>query len=982
MNNYELIKQEYIPELNSDASILKHKKSGAKIFFVSNDDENKVFTIGFRTPPANDTGVPHILEHSVLCGSKKFPLKDPFVELVKGSLNTFLNAMTYSDKTIYPIASCNDKDFRNLTDVYLDAVFHPNIYKNKKIFLQEGWHYELEDVDAPLKVNGVVYNEMKGVYSTPETYLDSYMMQTLFPNNTYGVESGGAPEHIPELSYEEFLAFHKKYYHPSNSYIYFYGNMDKEETLAWLDENYLSEYEAATIDSTIPKHEAFKEVVTVEKTYPALANEPVEKNYFAWNSVVSDALDKNTCMAFEILDYVLVSASGAVLRRAILDAELAKDITGGFESGILQPFFGVTAREVDPSRLEEFKTVIKETLEKVVEEGISLRSLEAGINIFEFKCREGDYGSYPKGLLQGIKSFESWLYDENDPFMYLKYEDTFEFLRGQMTTGYFEKLIKEWLIDNPYQAFMSMKPEKGLIEKNEEKLASKLQAYKESLSKEELQKLVEETKELRKYQDTPDSEEVIKLLPMLSREDIKKTSTPFDNEEKEVNGYKLLYHRLNTSGIGYLNVLFDTANLKEEEILCLGLLKAIIGGVDTANYTYQELLDEILSKTGGINETVGTYENRNKKDEYIGCFRVNAKFLYEKVDFALGIIKEMLLESKIRDDKRIYEILCQLKSKAEITMVSSGHVMATLRAASYYSANAYYDDCTGGIRLYHFVLPFVNHFEEQKENLYQKLESVMKKLFCKERMLISYTADEKGIELFEKNLSLFDDFKVIDETKKYFVQRNDANGFKPVQLNEGFKTSSQVQYVARCGNFKGSENLPYTGALNILSLILNYEYLWINLRVKGGAYGCMSGFSPTGESHFVSFRDPHLKQTNEVYEKIVDYMKNFDADEREMTKYIIGTISNRDVPLTPRMRGERSLNAYLIRTNLEQIQEGRMQILKATPEDIRALAPYIENILAQGAICAIGNEAKVVEDGDLFKEVKSLLADEEDTKEE
>ncbi|KIR03095.1 Zn-dependent peptidase, insulinase family [Lachnospiraceae bacterium TWA4] len=972
MSSYEQIKQEYISELNSEAFILKHKKSGARIFFLSNDDENKVFTIGFRTPPKDSTGVAHILEHSVLCGSKKFPLKDPFVELVKGSLNTFLNAMTYSDKTVYPVASCNDKDFRNLTDVYLDAVLHPNIYQNKKIFLQEGWHYELEDVDDPLKVNGVVYNEMKGVYSSPESYLEYYMGEALFPDNTYAFESGGAPEHIPELSYEEFLAFHKKYYHPSNSYIYFYGNMDREETLAWLDENYLKDYDYEEIDSTIPKQETFSSPVTVTKNYPISAKEKQEENYLSWGSVVGDDLDKELYVAFQILEYALLSAPGAPLKQALLDAKIGKDVMGGYDSGILQPYFTVIAKDADLSKSKEFKEVIVSTLTKLVEEGIPMRSLRAALNFFEFKYREGDYGSYPKGLMFGLQCFDSWLYDENDPLMHLKYEDTFAYLKKQLDdeTGYFEGLIKTWLLDNPHQALIIMSPKCGLLEENEKALADKLEAYKKTLSKEELEDLVKQTKELKLYQETPDSEETLRKLPMLTREDISTKTLPFQNEEKEVNGYKVVYHPLFTSGIGYMRVMFDTAGLTEEELLYVGLLKSVVGFVDTKNYSYQELFDEIHANSGGISPGVCTFDHFKELDSFIGTFYFYAKVLYEKIGFAFDMIKEMALCSNLRDDKRMYEILCQLKSRAQMRLVSAGHSSAVLRGSSYYSTSAIYSECVGGIRYYKFIEGLEKNFEDCKEELYDKLEALCKKIFSKERMLISYTADENGIAQFEKELPTFDGF--YSEEKNYgpyFTCRTDAYVFTPCKLNEGFKASSQVQYVARCGRF----TKEYTGALKILTVILNYEYLWTNLRVIGGAYGCMSGFARNGESYFASYRDPNLEKTNETFEGVSEYVANFDADERDMTKYVIGAISDMDIPKTQRTKGERSLSAYLTKTELSQLQKERNEVLTAQVSDIRALAPYMEEILATDALCVIGNETKVTENSELFKEVKSLF---------
>lgn len=437
IQSYEILKEQEIPELNSQAVILRHKKSGARLFLLSNDDENKVFTIGFRTPPEDSTGLPHILEHSVLCGSRKFPAKDPFVELAKGSLNTFLNAMTYPDKTVYPVASCNDQDFQNLMDVYLDAVFYPNIYQNEKIFRQEGWHYELEEEDGELGLNGVVYNEMKGEFSSPESILDRFTRNVLFPDTCYAFESGGDPKEIPKLSYEQFLAFHRHYYHPSNSYIYLYGDMDREEKLKWLDEAYLSRFDAIEVDSEIRYQAPFE--APVEKTvyFPITEDQSEEEeSYLSVNLVTGTDLDKDLYVAFPILEYALISAPGAPLKQALLDAGIGNDVFGGYESGILQPYFSVAVKGAGAEKKEAFLAVVEKTLRKMAKEGVNRKALEAGINYYEFKYREADYGSFPKGLMYGLQCFDSWLYDESDPLMHLAYAETFRSLKAKAEEGY------------------------------------------------------------------------------------------------------------------------------------------------------------------------------------------------------------------------------------------------------------------------------------------------------------------------------------------------------------------------------------------------------------------------------------------------------------------------------------------------------------------------------------------------------------------
>ena len=521
LSAYEVKDRRFVEEMNSEGMVLEHRKSGARLFLMSNEDDNKVFSIGFRTPPADSTGLPHILEHSVLEGSEKFPVKDPFVELVKGSLNTFLNAMTYPDKTVYPVASCNDKDFQNLMDVYLDGVFHPSIYREPKIFKQEGWHYELPSEDAPLTVNGVVYNEMKGAFSSPESVLERFTSSVLFPDSPYSNESGGDPAVIPNLSYEQFIQFHKDYYHPANSYIYLYGDMDMEEKLLWLDKEYLSAYDKKdfTLDSSIALQKPFTEPVEKETTYSVTANEGTEDNtYLSLNTVVGTDTDPILYVAFQILDYTLISAPGAPLKQALIDAHIGQDIMGGYENGILQPYFSVVAKNANKEQKGEFLSVVKGTLRKLADQGIDKKSLLAGLNYYEFRYREADYGSAPKGLMYGLWSMDSWLYDA-DPMLHLQYQKTFDYLKKAAQEGYFEQLIKDYLLDNPHEAVVIVSPEIDLTAREDAELAERLAKYKDSLSSEQVKALVKETAELKAYQEEPSTKEDLEKIPMLGRED-------------------------------------------------------------------------------------------------------------------------------------------------------------------------------------------------------------------------------------------------------------------------------------------------------------------------------------------------------------------------------------------------------------------------------------------------------------------------------
>ncbi len=967
MDAYELVKEEKIEELNSQAYILEHKKSGAKVFLLSNDDENKVFTIGFRTPPADSTGTPHILEHSVLCGSRKFPAKDPFVELVKGSLNTFLNAMTYPDKTVYPVASCNDQDFHNLMDVYLDAVFHPNIYTNPKIFIQEGWHYELESEDSPLTINGVVYNEMKGAFSSPESVLERYISSALYPDTPYACESGGDPDEIPKLSYEAFLNFHRTYYHPSNSYIYLYGNMDMEKTLDWMDRAYLKEYDRKEVHSDIAMQKPFTQGVDETIFYPITEEEREEEGtYLSVSMTAGTDLDPEMYVAFQILEYALLSAPGAPLKQALLDAGIGSDIFGGYDNGIQQPYFSVVAKGARLEQKERFLETVFRKLEELAAEGISRKTLMAGMNYYEFKYREADYGHYPKGLMYGLQCFDSWLYNENDPLMHLKYAGTFVSLKEKAETGYFEELLRRYLIENPHRAVIAVVPKKGLLAEKEARLAEELKQYKDSLSPQERETLVRQTRELKAYQEEPSSQEDLERIPMLTREDIKKKAAPLLNQEETVDGVTVVRHNLFTSGIGYLHLLFNTRGMTREELLYTGLLKSVLGYVDTAHYTYQELFDEILIHTGGISTGVSTYDNPAVSDGFTGHFGITMKAVYEKLDIGFDMIEEILFTSKIEDEKRLYEIIAQLKSRSQMRLQSAGHQAAVLRAASYFSKSACYSELTGGIAFYHFLEDLEKNFQEKKGEIIAGLRHVMNILFSRENLVVSYTANDQGYSFLPGRLSAF------IEKLSGTGSGKDSYDLVPEKRNEGFKCSSQVQYVAVCGNFREA-GLDYHGAMKILKVILDYDYLWIRLRVKGGAYGCMSGFARNGESYLVSYRDPNLGKTLEVYRNLPEYIRQFNADEREMTKYIIGTVSDLDIPRNPMETGARSMSAWMSGITEEILQRERDQVLTAGPEQIRALAPAAEALLEENALCVVGNDSRIEEERELFKEVKNLF---------
>lgn len=967
LKEYEVVEERKIPDLNSMGYLVKHKKSGAKLMLLSNDDENKVFYIGFRTPPKDDTGLPHILEHSVLCGSKNFPAKDPFIELAKGSLNTFLNAMTYPDKTVYPIASCNDKDFQNLMHVYMDAVFYPNIYEKEEIFRQEGWHYDLAEKDGELKYNGVVYNEMKGAFSSPEGVLDRVILNSLYPDTSYSFESGGDPASIPELKYSEFLGFHSKYYHPSNSYIYLYGDMDMEEKLIFLDKEYLSKYDAMNIESEIKLQKPFEKPVEVYKKYSITNEETEEDNtYLSYNYSIGTALDRKLYLAFQILEYALIAAPGAPLKKALLDAKIGKDIMGSYDNGVYQPLFSIIAKNSNTSSKDEFLAVIQKVLQEQVKNGINKDSLRAAINYNEFRYREADFGNYPKGLMYGLQALDSWLYDETKPFIHIEENETFAFLKEMVETDYYEKLVDQYMINNQHAALVVIEPEKGLTAKIENEVKEKLAAYKATLNEEEVEKLVEKTKALEQYQEEPTPMEDILKIPMLTREDMRKNALRFENKELKFGDTLCLHQEMFTNGIGYLNLLFDINKVPEELLPYVGMLKYILGMVDTKHYTYGDFFNEINMYSGGISVSFNSYSDTKNPGNYKAYMEVKAKVMYDKLPFAFKMIKEMLLTSKFEDEKRLYEIIAQLKSRMQMSLTSSGHTTAVMRAMSYFSNTAYLSELTSGITFYKLVEQIEKNFEERKDDVIEKLRETAFYIFTANNLMVSYTAQEEGLEGLETEV----------ESLKLSLGTSDKEAVKyqfPLnQSNEGYKTSSKVQYVSRAGNFC-QEGLEYTGALRILKTILSYDYLWNNVRVKGGAYGCMSGFGRLGDSYFASYRDPNLEDTNEIFEHTTEYVENFHADERDMTKYIIGTISDLDTPLNPYARGNRSMTAYITNLTFEDVQRERDQVLTARDSDIRALKAHVQAVLKPKNLCVIGGEEKIEEQKQLFKEVKNLF---------
>jgi Zn-dependent M16 (insulinase) family peptidase len=969
LKNYTVVKHEFLKDINSDAWLLRHTKSGARILLLPNGDDNKVFYIGFRTTPQDSTGAAHIIEHTVLCGSRDFPVKDPFIELAKGSLNTFLNAMTFPDKTLYPVASCNDRDFRNLMHVYMDAVFYPRIYDEKRIFEQEGWHYELEKNDGELKINGVVYNEMKGVMSSPDDVLERSVYASLFPHTTYAVESGGDPENIPDLTYENYLDFHRRYYHPSNSYLYLYGDMDMNERLDWIDRAYLSHFDTLTVDSEVAKEAPFDRPVEERRAYSVMEDEDeAGKTFLAYSIALPDSLDPERNVLFRILDYVLCDAPGAPLKEALLKKGIGRDITSVFDDGTAQPVWTVTARYCEPEQKADFIETVEDVLRDIAGKGFEKDALLAGINYHEFRYREADFGSYPKGLIFGLDCMSSWLYDDGEPWLGLKDGDIYESMKQAADSGLFEKTVQEEILKNPHKSIVLLVPEKGLTDRKEKALQEKLENYRKSLPPDACDAIVQETARLRAYQEQPDDPEAIRRIPLLERADLTKQAVAFLTEEKTAGGMKLLLHPVFTNSICYLSFEFDIRQLPQKYFDYIPVFKAVFGMMGTASYSYAALNNRINILTGGISPAVTSYTDAEDRNSYRLLFEIGVKVLRENLGEAVKLLEEILLCTDYSDTRRLMDILEEEQSGLREDLLASGHVTAATRAESYFSETSYIQDAISGIGGYRTIRKLCAQRKETKEKLPRILQEMAQYIFTSDRLVLTNItcAEEDGEAAGQ----------AADALRRTLPSAGPDAG-EPYHIvlrkkNEGFAAAGQVQYVCRAGSFMKDRN-SYDGALRVLRVILGYDYLWNMIRVKGGAYGCMSNFGHDGCACFVTYRDPHLKESIDTFLQAPEYLRKFDADEHTMTQYVIGAISSLDTPMTPSQFGKYCLMGYLSHYTQEQVQKERDEVLQCRPEDIRRLSDAVETFLSDDCLCVVGTARMIGENSTLFGTTEKLL---------
>lgn len=951
-----------VAEVNGTVYELHHDKSGARLLYIATEDTNKVFHIAFRTPPTDNTGVAHILEHSVLCGSKKFPLKEPFVELVKGSLNTFLNAMTYPDKTIYPVASKNDKDFHNLMEVYLDAVFYPRVAYDPTIVMQEGWHYELDDKDADLTYKGVVYNEMKGVYSSPDSQLDRYKMKLLFPDNTYGKDSGGYPDEITDLTYENFQQFYQKFYHPSNSYIYLYGNMDIDASLKFINDEYLANFDAISVDSEIKLQAPLKEMAVASYPYGIGSDEDENNKAIHSMTYVMPELSLDKRLAFEVLTHTLFTSSAAPVKEALVAANIGSDINAAFVDSYRQPILEISATGSTMEKQAELAKVIESSLREQIEKGLDKESLEGSLNRIEFILREASFGGRPIGLAYGIRIMDNWLYDQN-PVEALQYEGFLATVREGLKTDYFEKLIEELLLNNTHKALVSLYPQKGIQEAHDEEEHKRLQAYKASLSDTEVEKIVKETAELKKIQQTPDTEEALETIPLLELADLDPKVAPIDRRMETVDGVRVHFVPLDTRGISYVNGYFNIKNLTEEEFFYVELLSDLLGRLDTKNYSYADVSKNVNLHLGGLSMDIASPTVLNDRHAYVPMAVVRGKALSLNIRQLMHLMGEVINYTQYTDEKRLLDLLNESKAIWTTDAFRRGNtIVSNLIQAQVSEVGKLNDQDTLG---FFKNLAALLKDEAKLKALPAKLAEVAKKVFRKDNLDMSFAGSLEEYDAFKEHLHAFIQGLSSD------VDGEDRLKFTGTYKNEGIMTSGKVQYVGKGGNFR-DYGMNHVGSMSVLETILRYEYLWSRVRVQGGAYGAFANFNNNGDMIFCSYRDPNLENTLDVYDGLPAYLRELELSDREMRKYIIGTMSGLDVSDLPSLKAARAMAEYFTGSNAAVKTNFRKEVIATKVEDLKALADVIEKVLNDNHVVVMGNEQKIKDAKDKFDELVTL----------
>lgn len=965
-HGFELTRRQEIKEIGATINYYKHLKSGAELIYLENEDNNKVFNITFRTVPEDDTGCPHILEHSVLNGSKNFPAKGTFMELIKGSLNTFINAMTSSDWTSYPVASTNDKDFINLMRVYLDAVLNPLIYEDPRILQQEGWHYELFDKEGEINYRGVVYNEMKGAFSSVDSIIVRNSTNAQFPDTPYGFESGGDPDAIPQLTQEKFAEFHSKYYHPSNSLLWLYGDINLDETLKIINDSYLKDFDDPKIEISFPMQKPFAEPKKLTMQYPLGDDMEIEGEYhMTLNYSYGRATDPYLGTSLQILAELLMNTPASPLKLAIRQSGLCKDSMIYARADVVQPTIHIILKQIKKEDLPKLSELINQEMQRIAREGFDKKLIEATLNAREFALREAQMQNFPKGLFYSLSSIGQWIHG-GDPIVDLAFEDYLAHLRKGITEPLYEKLLEEVLLKNKHRSEIVFEPVPGMIAAGEERVRKELEDYKNSLSEKEIEELIEMNIKLKEWQETPDSEEDMLKIPMLSLSDVDTKANFHEPIVEKKEGWTLLRNPVHTNGIVYIAGYLDLAHAPAEDIPWIRLYSQLLGQIESENYGIAELNNEIRNNTGGISLNAGVYSEVDNPNIVMPKLVLSGKAVAAKTPQLIKLMAEFILRPLFKDEGRIKSLISEFKAGAEQRTMSVGHGVAITRMLAYVSKLHKTQDSFTGLGYLHFLSDVEKQMESDMAGIIAKLNEVQKRYLIKDNLVLSLTANEELIPAAQAELD-----KLLPQLSQesYAAAKEAAS---PAMKKEGITAPIKVQYVVKGGDFR-NKGYKYSGKMMVLGSILSTEHLYKELRVKGGAYGGGGGFRQDGLMFFYSYRDPNLQESLEVYNGVADSLKAFDVNRREMDKFILGVISSLDYPKTPETIGVEAGVNYITGMNKELTQKIRDEVLSTNVEDIRGFAEIIEKVMADNHYAVVGSETKVKENSALFDEIIPVI---------
>lgn len=947
-HGFELIEHRSLPELNSEAYRYRHVRTGAELLSLVNEDSNKSFGVGFRTPPEDSTGIAHILEHSVLCGSRKYPSKEPFVELLKGSLNTFLNAMTYPDKTVYPVASQNLQDFYNLVDVYMDAVFYPRL--TPQVLQQEGWHYELPTQEETLSYKGVVFNEMKGANSSPDRLLFHYGQTTLFPDTIYRHDSGGNPANIPDLTFDQFQAFHKRYYHPSNARFYFYGDDNPTERLRLVDE-FIVDFDRTEPHSDIDTQPMFASPRHAEYSYPVAEDDTSERKGMVLMSwLLPENHDPHLAFALEMLEYLLVGTPGAPLRKALIESGLGEDLANsGVDTSRRQMSFQVGMKGTDPDAANAFERVVLNTLHHLAEEGIDHDAIEAAVNATEFALRENNTGNFPRGLAIYLRALNTWNHD-GDPFDAIAFEGTLNDLKSRLAAGerIFEDLIEDYLVSNQHRVTLLLRPDSQLAQTWEAAEQTKLAQARSQFADRDLERVVQETLALQEAQARPDSPEVLAMIPQLTLEDLDKQVKTVPTEVLDVAGTELLYHDLGTNGILYFDLGLDLHTLPQHLLPYIPLFGRALLEMGTETEDFVRLSQRIDQKTGGISTKTFTTVVRGTEDSAAWLF-LYGKAMAPQAAELFAILRDVLTTTRFDNQERFLQMVLEEKAGAEAELIPAGHRVVNRRLRARLNEADWANEQMTGVSQLFFLRDLAEQAQNDWRTVLKTLTQIRDLLLNRESMILNATIDQAGWRTVLPRLESFVDG--LPTTSATRVAWSPALPPTP----EGLTISARVNYVGRVADVSQVPNAT-TGNAVVVARYLGMSYMWEKVRVQGGAYGGFAALDTLANTFsFLSYRDPNLTRTLDVYKGAGDFLREVDISEEEVTKGIIGAIGDMDAYQLPDAQGHSALERYIAHVTDEQRQTRREQILATTPADFRAFAAVLDAVNEQGAVAILGS---------------------------